>query len=387
MKQVYLDNAATTPVRLEVEVAMRPYFCEKYGNPSGVYQMSSENRGMIENVREQIAKTLNASAEEIYFTSGGTEGDNWAIFGTAYGYKRSGKHIITTNTEHPAINLPLEALKEEGFEIEKIGVDEKGYIDIEELKSKIRKDTILVSVILANNETGTVQDIEKIGQAVKEANNDTLLHADAVQAFGKMKIDVKNSKIDMLSASGHKFGAPRGTGIFYMKKGLKVKPLMYGGGQQLNQRSGTENVAGAAAIAKAAEVCYKNLEENNEKIREIKKYIADRVFTEIPNTFINGDSIEKASPYVLNIGFMGLRSEVLLHALEAEGIYVSAGSACNSKKKVRSSVLSAMGKSDEEIEGSIRLSFSKFNTMEEAEYAVEKLKEQAALLRRFNRKR
>ena len=172
-----------------------------------------------------------------------------------------------------------------------------------------------------------------------------------------------------------------------MKKGLKVKPLMYGGGQQLNQRPGTENVAGAAAIAKAAEVCYKNLEENNEKIREIKKYIADRVLTEIPNTFINGDSIEKASPYVLNIGFMGLRSEVLLHALEAEGIYVSAGSACNSKKKVRSSVLSAMGKSDEEIEGSIRLSFSKFNTMEEAEYAVEKLKEQAALLRRFNRKR
>ena len=281
----------------------------------------------------------------------------------------------------------MEALKEEGFEIEKIGVDEKGYIDIEELKSKVRKDTILVSVILANNETGTVQDIEKIGQAVKEVNNDTLLHADAVQAFGKMKIDVKNSKIDMLSASGHKFGAPRGTGIFYMKKGLKVKPLMYGGGQQLNQRPGTENVAGAAAIAKAAEVCYKNLEENNEKIREIKKYIADRVLTEIPNTFINGDSIEKASPYVLNIGFMGLRSEVLLHALEAEGIYVSAGSACNSKKKVRSSVLSAMGKSDEEIEGSVRLSFSKFNTMEEAEYAVEKLKEQAALLRRFNRKR
>ena len=385
--EVYFDSAATGKVLPEAVETMVKAMTEVYGNPSSASILGIEAGNVLKKSQEDIARIINAEPSEIYFTSGGTEGDNWAIFGTAYGYKRSGKHIITTNTEHPAINLPLEALKEEGFEIEKIGVDEKGYIDIEELKSKIRKDTILVNVILANNETGTVQNIEKIGQAVKEVNNDTLLHADAVQAFGKMKIDVKNSKIDMLSASGHKFGAPRGTGIFYMKKGLKVKPLMYGGGQQLNQRSGTENVAGAAAIAKAAEVCYKNLEENNEKIREIKKYIADRVFTEIPNTFINGDSIEKASPYVLNIGFMGLRSEVLLHALEAEGIYVSAGSACNSKKKVRSSVLSAMGKSDEEIEGSIRLSFSKFNTMEEAEYAVEKLKEQAALLRRFNRKR
>lgn len=385
--EVYFDSAATGKVLPEAVETMVKAMTEVYGNPSSASILGIEAGNVLKKSQEDIARIINAESSEIYFTSGGTEGDNWAIFGTAYGYKRSGKHIITTNTEHPAINLPLEALKEEGFEIEKIGVDEKGYIDIEELKSKIRKDTILVSVILANNETGTVQDIEKIGQAVKEVNNDTLLHADAVQAFGKMKIDVKNSKIDMLSASGHKFGAPRGTGIFYMKKGLKVKPLMYGGGQQLNQRPGTENVAGAAAIAKAAEVCYKNLEENNEKIREIKKYIADRVLTEIPNTFINGDSIEKASPYVLNIGFMGLRSEVLLHALEAEGIYVSAGSACNSKKKVRSSVLSAMGKSDEEIEGSIRLSFSKFNTMEEAEYAVEKLKEQAALLRRFNRKR
>lgn len=385
--EVYFDSAATGKVLPEAVETMVKAMTEVYGNPSSASILGIEAGNVLKKSQEDIARIINAEPSEIYFTSGGTEGDNWAIFGTAYGYKRSGKHIITTNTEHPAINLPLEALKEEGFEIEKIGVDEKGYIDIEELKSKIRKDTILVSVILANNETGTVQDIEKIGQAVKEVNNDTLLHADAVQAFGKMKIDVKNSKIDMLSASGHKFGAPRGTGIFYMKKGLKVKPLMYGGGQQLNQRPGTENVAGAAAIAKAAEVCYKNLEENNEKIREIKKYIADRVLTEIPNTFINGDSIEKASPYVLNIGFMGLRSEVLLHALEAEGIYVSAGSACNSKKKVRSSVLSAMGKSDEEIEGSIRLSFSKFNTMEEAEYAVEKMKEQAALLRRFNRKR
>lgn len=385
--EVYFDSAATGKVLPEAVETMVKAMTEVYGNPSSASILGIEAGNVLKKSQEDIARIINAEPSEIYFTSGGTEGDNWAIFGTAYGYKRSGKHIITTNTEHPAINLPLEALKEEGFEIEKIGVDEKGYIDIEELKSKVRKDTILVSVILANNETGTVQDIEKIGQAVKEANNDTLLHADAVQAFGKMKIDVKNSKIDMLSASGHKFGAPRGTGIFYMKKGLKVKPLMYGGGQQLNQRPGTENVAGAAAIAKAAEVCYKNLEENNEKIRKIKKYIADRVLTEIPNTFINGDSIEKASPYVLNIGFMGLRSEVLLHALEAEGIYVSAGSACNSKKKVRSSVLSAMGKSDEEIEGSIRLSFSKFNTMEESEYAVEKLKEQTALLRRFNRKR
>ena len=218
--EVYFDSAATGKVLPEAVETMVKAMTEVYGNPSSASILGIEAGNVLKKSQEDIARIINAEPSEIYFTSGGTEGDNWAIFGTAYGYKRSGKHIITTNTEHPAINLPLEALKEEGFEIEKIGVDEKGYIDIEELKSKIRKDTILVSVILANNETGTVQDIEKIGQAVKEVNNDTLLHADAVQAFGKLKIDVKNSKIDMLSASGHKFGAPRGMGIFYMKKGL-----------------------------------------------------------------------------------------------------------------------------------------------------------------------
>ena len=384
---VYFDNAATTKVLPEAAELMVKVMTENYGNPSSASVLGIEADKVLKKAASDVASVINAESDEIYFTSGGTESDNWAVFGTAAGYARSGKHMLYTSIEHPAINLPFDELNKQGFETEKINVDSNGLIDIDELKSKIRKDTILVSVILINNETGTIQDIEKIGKVIKEANKDTLFHIDAVQAFGKYKIDVKKCNIDMLSASGHKFGAPRGTGIFYMKKGLKVKPLMYGGGQQSGQRPGTENVAGVAALAFAAKECYKNIESDTKNIFEIKKYLADKILSEIPDTFINGDDIEKASPFVLNVGFLGLRSEVLLHALEADSIFVSAGSACNSKKKVRSGVLASMGKSDDEIEGSIRISFSRFSTMSEAEFCFEKLKSHVEILRRFNRKR
>ena len=228
MKQVYLDNAATTPVRLEVEVAMRPYFCEKYGNPSGVYQMSSENRGMIENVREQIAKTLNASAEEIYFTSGGTESDNWALVGCAYANRRQGKHIISTVFEHAAVSAPLAALEEQGFEITKIPVDANGILSMEKLESAIRPDTILVSTMYVNNEVGAVVPVEEIGKLVHEKNPKTIYHVDAIQGYGKFRIYPKRMGIDLLSVSSHKIHGPKGVGFLYVNEKIKIQPMILG---------------------------------------------------------------------------------------------------------------------------------------------------------------
>ena len=385
--KVYFDNAASTKILPEAAQKMVEVMTDYYANPGASSVMGMEADNILKSSAKTISKLINADEKEIYFTSGGTEGDNWAIFGTAKGLKRRGKHIITTVIEHPAVSMPFKVLEEEGYEVTFLPVDEKGYINIEELKNAVREDTILVSIILINNEIGTIQNAEEIGKFIKEKNSNTLFHIDAVQAFGKYRIDVKKFKCDMLSVSAHKFNGPKGVGFFYMKKGVNVRPVLYGGGQQNNMRPGTENAAGAAAMAVAAEESYKNLEETNKKVFEIKKRIADRVLNEIEDTFINGDSIEKSSPYVLNIGFKNLRSEVLLHALEEKGVVVSAGSACNSRKKVQSSVLGALGLEDDDIQGSIRFSFSRFNTLEEADICVKALKETVPFLRRFNRKR
>lgn len=383
--KVYFDNASTTRALPEVCALMTKIYTENYGNPSSVSTMGLEADNILKASAKKLAALINCETEEIYFTSGGTEGDNWAVFGTARGYIRSGKHIITTKTEHPAILNPFKVLEEEGWDVDYIDVDEKGRIDIERLAELIRNDTVLVSIILVNNETGTIQDAQTIGRTIKSKNPKTLFHIDAVQAFGKYRIDVKKWNVDMLSASGHKFNAPKGTGIFYMKKGLKVKPLLYGGGQQKNNRPGTENTAGAAAIALAAEESYRDYEENTLRIRRLKEYLYDGIKKNITGVFLNGESIDKASPYVLNLGFENIRSEVLLHALEQKDIFVSAGSACNSKKNVQSSVLKAMGKTDDQIQGSIRFSFSRFSTTEEADYVIAALKETVPLLRRFQR--
>ena len=385
--KVYFDNAASTKILPEAAQKMVEVMTDYYANPGASSVMGMEADNILKSSAKTISKLINADEKEIYFTSGGTEGDNWAIFGTAKGLKRRGKHIITTVIEHPAVSMPFKVLEEEGYEVTFLPVDEKGYINIEELKNAVREDTILVSIILINNEIGTIQNAEEIGKAIKEKNINTLFHIDAVQAFGKYRIDVKKFKCDMLSVSAHKFNGPKGVGFFYMKKGVNVRPVLYGGGQQNNMRPGTENAAGAAAMAVAAEESYKNLEETNKYVFEIKKRIADRVLNEIEDTFINGDTIEKSSPYVLNIGFKNLRSEVLLHALEEKNVVVSAGSACNSRKKVQSSVLGALGLEDDDIQGSIRFSFSRFNTLEEADICVEALKETVPFLRRFNRKR
>lgn len=385
---IYFDNAASTRALPEVAEKFTQVLLSAYANPSSGSRLGMEAENIIKESAQTLARLINAqSYEEIYFTSGGTESNNWAVFGTAKGYHRSGKHIITTQIEHPAITLPFKALEEEGYEVQFLPVDEKGYVNIDDLKNAIRSDTILVSIILINNEIGTVQDVESIGKAIKNANPNTIFHVDAVQAFGKYKIDVRKCNIDLLSASGHKFNAPKGLGMLYMRNRLKVKPIMYGGGQQKGQRPGTENAAGAAALAMAAEESYKSLTESTKKVMEIKKYLAEGILNSIEDTFINGEEIDKASPYVLNIVFKNLRSPVLLNALEDKEIFASAGSACNSKKKVQSSVLGAIGTTEDDIVGSLRFSFTRFNTMEEANICLEALKELVPMLRRFHRKR
>ena len=382
---IYFDNAATTRAADEVAERVRYMLLENFGNPSAQSMMGVRAENELNDARKIMAKSINALPEEIYFTSGGTEDDNWAIFGTAEGYKRSGKHIITTSIEHPAVAEPMERLRQKGWDITVLDVDKNGYIDLDALRDSIRDDTVLVSTILINNEVGTIQDVAAVGKLIKEKNPKTLFHADAVQAFGKYPIDVRKMNIDMLSMSGHKIHGPKGVGFFYMKKGFKVRPIIYGGGQERGQRSATENTPGIAGLAKAVELAMENMDASHEKVMEVKRTLAEGILRDIPKTHINGPSIEEASPYVLNVSFNGLRSEVLLHALEEKEIYVSAGSACSSKKKGGSHVLRSLGLSEERIEGAVRFSFCRYNTVDEAAACLEILKEKTAFLRKYMR--
>lgn len=381
---IYLDNAATTSALPAVAKKMTYMLCEQYGNPASVSVMGLAVEKEIRRAAQILAGGIHGKEEEVYFTSGGTEGDNWAIFGTAAGYRRQGRHFITTKIEHPAVKNPMKALEEEGCEVTWLSVDDKGHISLEELAAAIRPDTVLVSVILVNNETGVVQDGAAIGKLIKEKNPRTLFHVDAVQAFGKYPIDVEKMKIDLLTMSGHKIHGPKGVGMLYMRKGTKVKPLILGGGQQKGQRAGTENGPAVAALGVAAEEAFQHLQESIAHVTGLKKALAEGILA-MPNTQINGDDSDSASPYVLNVTFKGLRSEVLLHALESKGIFVSAGSACDSKKKVGSPVLTAMGMPFSEIEGAIRFSFCRYNTMEEIETCLAALQEQVPFLRKYNR--
>lgn len=383
---IYFDNAATTRCMPKAAEKMTYMLCENYGNPASVSVMGLEVEKEIRKAAEILANGIRANAEEIYFTSGGTEGDNWAIYGTAEGYQRAGKHLITTQIEHPAVKNPMKALEQKGYEVTWLGVDAQGRISLDELAAAIRPDTILVSTILVNNETGVVQDAAAIGRIIKEKNPNTLYHVDAVQAFGKYPIDVNKMKIDLLTMSAHKIHGPKGVGMLYMRKGLKVKPFILGGGQQKGQRAGTENGAGAAALGVAAEAAFAHLKENIAHIKEVKKTLMDGILA-MDNTQVNGVGLEEDSPYVLNVTFRGLRSEVLLHTLESKGIFVSAGSACDSRKKVGSPVLTAMGLPFAEIEGAIRFSFSRYNTVEEAKICLQALEESVPFLRRINRER
>lgn len=385
---VYLDNSATTRQYDQVTDVMAEAMRETYGNPSSLHMLGVEAEKKVRSSRKILASALGASEEEFFFTSGGTESDNTVLFGVAEARKRTGKKIITTAVEHPAILEPAKRLEAMGFTVEYIGVDRNCHLNLDQLASAIDDETILISVMGVNNEAGTILPIGEIA-ALKDRYNrehktDILLHSDAVQAFGKVPVDLKGAYkgVDFLSVSGHKIHGPKGIGGLYIRKGIHLPPFMNGGGQERHMRSGTENTPAIIGFGKAAEMGMADFAKRTEAMKRARARLLEGLLAEIPDIRINSPQDETASPSVLNVSFLGTRGEVLLHTLEQEGIFVSTGSACSSNKKGRSHVLTAMGLSDKEIEGAIRFSFSEENTLEEMDYTVEKVK---AAVTRFRR--
>ncbi len=383
--EAYLDNSATTRCYEEVRDLVVKTMMEDYGNPSAMHLKGVEAEKYVKEAAKKIAATLKVQEKEIYFTSGGTEGDNWALLGTAMAKQRQGKHIITTVFEHSAVSAPLAWLEEQGYEITRIPVDEEGNLSLEQLREAVRKDTILVSTMYVNNEMGAVVPVEEIGKIVKEKNPAALYHVDAIQAYGKYRIYPKRMGIDLLAVSGHKIHGPKGVGFLYISEKAKIRPLILGGGQQGGMRSGTDNVPGIAGLGAAAERIYRDLEANTEQMRKLKLYFAQEL-GKIENVKINGPKPEQGAPHILNVSFLGVRSEVLLHTLEEMGIYVSAGSACSSHKRTGSSTMAALGLSPEQKESAVRFSFSEFTSKEELDYTLEALKKVLPMLRRYARK-
>jgi cysteine desulfurase len=381
MKNIYFDNAATTKLDDEVLKEMLPYLKDNYGNPSSIYKLGREARKAIEDSREKIAKVLNCKANEIYFTAGGSESDNTAIKGIAKANKKRGNHIITSKIEHPAVLETCKQLEKEGFEITYISVDEKGIVNLEELKKSIKPTTILITIMFANNEIGTIQPIEEIGKIAKE--NNIYFHTDSVQAVGSIKIDVQKLNIDSLSLSGHKFYGPKGVGALYVKTGIPFEKFISGGHQERNKRAGTENVAGIVGIGKAIELAYENLDEYNKKIKELRDYYVKQVEEKIPYIKINGD-MEKRLPGNSNISFRFIEGEGLLLNLDLKGICASSGSACTSGSLDPSHVLLAIGLPHEIAHGSLRVSIGKYNTKEEIDYLIENLMEIVTRLREMS---
>ena len=375
---IYLDNAATTKVAPEVGEAMLPYFTENYGNPSSVYGFAAKNKEAITKQREIIANALGASKEEIYFTAGGSESDNWALKATAEAYKTKGNHIITTKIEHHAILHTAEYLAKQGYEITFLDVDEDGMVKIDELKAAIRPTTILISVMFANNEIGTIQPIREIGAIAKE--NGILFHTDAVQAFGQVPINVDDYHIDMLSASGHKLNGPKGIGFLYIRKGLKLRSFVHGGGQERKRRAGTENVPGIIGIGTATDRAMRTMKERTARETELRDYLIERILDEVPYTRLNGHP-SKRLPNNTNFSFRFIEGESLLIMLDMKGICGSSGSACTSGSLDPSHVLLAIGLPHEIAHGSLRLTLSEDTTKEEIDYVVESVKEIVARLR------
>ncbi|MBQ1273772.1 MAG: cysteine desulfurase [Cellulosilyticum sp.] len=382
-KEIYLDNAATTRPYEEVAKVVAETMLYTYGNPSSLHKKGMDAENILKAASQFFARQMGALPEEIIYTSGGTESNNTAIIGAAMAYKRQGNKVITSAIEHPSVKEVFRYLEEQGFEVITVGVNEKGEILLDELKEAIDDKTLLVSIMHVNNEIGTIQNLEQIGQLIKEMNKETLFHVDAVQSFGKIPVHVKRAKIDFLSCSAHKFYGPRGVGLLYKNKAVRMQSLVYGGGQQKNVRSGTENVPGIAGTLKAAEITFAHQKEMLEHMKECKKYLATTILNEIPDTWLNGPSIEESAPYILNIGFKDVRSEVLLHVLENEGIYVSSGSACSSHKKEKDGVLIAIGNEPKQLDHAIRFSFSHDTQIEDLKKVVEVLKMQVPLLRRY----
>lgn len=385
--ECYLDNSATTRCLDSAAALMAGILCTDYGNPSSLHHKGVQAEEYVRHAREVIAKTLKVTPKEIFFTSGGTESDNLALRGAAYANARQGKHLITTSIEHPAILNTMQYLEQQGFEVTYLPVDENGKIHLSDLEAAIRPDTILVSIMHTNNEIGALEPITEAGELIKRVNPNTLFHVDAVQGYGKAKILPKRMKIDMLSVSGHKIHGPKGIGFLYVGDRVKIRPIVFGGGQERGLRSGTENVPAIAGMGKAAEEMYQNLDTDLDRMYALKQRLADGIFT-MENVRINGLCGRDSAPHVLSVSFAGVRSEVLLHALEEREIYVSAGSACasNHPDTSGSATLRAIGLPKELLNSTIRFSLSVFTTEEEIDYTVQVLHELVPMLRRFTRR-
>lgn len=380
--QAYLDNSATTKCAPQVVDVCVKVMQEDYGNPSSKHMKGVEAENYIKDAKETIAKTLKCQDKEILFTSGGTESNNMAIIGTAMANKRKGNHVIVSSVEHSSVKEPFNFLEEQGFKVTYLKVDSKGIVDIEELKNALDDETILVSVMYTNNEIGAVEPIEEIGHIVKSYNPDIVFHVDAIQAYGKIVIRPKKQGIDLLSVSGHKIHGPKGVGFLYIDEKVKIRPLIYGGGQQKDMRSGTENVPGIAGLGVAAKEMYTDHSAKMEYLTGLKDYLILRA-SEMEGVTVNSLKGAEGAPQIVSLSFEGVRSEVLLHALEEKGIYVSSGSACSSNHPAISGTLKAIGVKKELLDSTLRFSFGMFNKKEEIDYAVDVLKELLPVLRRF----
>lgn len=383
--EAYLDNSATTKCSERAKNLMIQILTEDYGNPSSLHNKGKDAEDYIREAKEKIAKTLKVDEKELVFTSGGTESNNMALIGGALANPRGGKHIITTAIEHASVNAPLVYLEELGYEVTYLSVDSSGLISLDELRNAVREDTVLVSIMMVNNEIGALEPVEEAARVIKEKNPNTLFHVDAIQAYGKYRIYPKKMGIDMLSVSGHKIHAPKGTGFLYIRDKVKVKPLIYGGGQQKGMRSGTENVPGVAALGEAAAEIYENFEEKIDHMYALKERFIEGV-AQIEGVTINGKTGRDSAPQVVSVSIADVRSEVMLHSLEEYGIYVSAGSACSSNKPAPSRTLQGIGLSQKQLETTIRISFCVNTTEEEVDYAVDKMKEIIPFRRKFTRR-
>lgn len=382
--EVYLDNSATTRCFNEVAVLMTQIMCEDYGNPSSMHMKGVQSERYLRYAKDTFAKLLKVNEKELFFTSGGTESDNLAIIGCAVANYRAGRHLITTKIEHPAVLQTMKYLEEQGFYVTYLPVDEDGIVRLQDLQAALTPDTILVSIMHTNNEVGALQPIAEIGALLKKYNPHILFHVDAVQGFGKARIYPKKTGIDLLSVSGHKIHGPKGVGMLYINEKTKIRPIAFGGGQQKGIRSGTENVPGIAGMAKAAELVYANLEKDNARLYGLKQHFIDGV-KKLDGIQINGRTGEDSAPHIVSVSVRGVRSEVLLHALEDKGIYISAGSACASNHPQTSETLKAMNLAKDLLNSTIRFSFSVFTTKEEIDYTLQAMYDMIPMLRRYSR--
>ena len=380
-KKIYLDNAATTKTKPEVVDAMLPYFSDLYGNPSSVYEFATQNKKALDEARLTIANAIGSESAEVYFTGGGTEADNWALIATAEAYEDKGKHIITSKIEHHAILHTCEYLQKRGYEISYIDVDENGILKLDQLEKAIRPTTVLISVMFANNEIGTIQPIKEIGAIAKK--HKILFHTDAVQAFGQIGINVDDMGIDMLSASAHKLNGPKGIGFLYIRKGIKIRSFIHGGAQERGRRAGTENVPFVVGFGKAVDLAMNSMKERTKKEIELREYMIKRVLTEVPYTRLNGHRTNRL-PNNINFSFQFIEGESLLIMLDMNNICASSGSACTSGSLDPSHVLLSIGLPHEIAHGSLRLTLSEENTFEELDYTVHKIKEIVDKLRKMS---